>query len=287
MTHLLIAPWSRKPVSHLGKAWSLAARPLLGQGLVEYWLGHLACSGLKDVGILNDDKPGAIETLVGTGARWGISIKLIEESRELTAAQAFLKYEKQLKSGTTSQITVMDHFPGQPEKPLFAGYKGFYEAMMDWLPRAVTPERVGARQIRPGVWVGVHAHVSEDAELVGPCWIGSHAYIGAKTVIGPNAIIEDGGFVESISAITNSIVGPDTFVGQCAEISGSIALGNTLVNVDTESAIEISDEFVLCALRRPRALQTAGWFERLSEVCARNKAEANVLWRHFLMNREG
>src|SRR4051794_2899128 len=110
MKSLLICPSHRTAVSLLAETQPLAAVPLLGQGVVEYWLTHLACSGGKEVWILADDRPEQIQALVGNGARWGLKIHLIEESRELTAAQALLKYEKEFGLGAPTDVTaVLDH----------------------------------------------------------------------------------------------------------------------------------------------------------------------------------
>src|SRR5215469_4097880 len=94
MKALLICPRNRAAVPVLAEAGSLSCVPLLGQGLVEYWLSHLACAGTKETLILADDHPEEIRTLVGDGERWGLRLEILEEQRELTPAQALLKYEK-------------------------------------------------------------------------------------------------------------------------------------------------------------------------------------------------
>src|SRR5215213_7419644 len=96
MKALLICPSERPNIKLLAERMPLAAVPLLGQSLIEYWLAYLAASGVQQVSILADDRPEYIETLVGNGARWGLVARVITESRELSAAQAILKYEAEL-----------------------------------------------------------------------------------------------------------------------------------------------------------------------------------------------
>jgi NDP-sugar pyrophosphorylase family protein len=288
MKWILICPWAKPLAPHLGETDSLATMPLLGQNLIEYWLGHLACNGAKEVIILADERPELIQVVAGDGARWGLSVRIIEESRELTPAQTLLKYQRELDPGNSqNRIVLLDHLPGMPTQPLFEEYEAFFKALIDFIPRARTPERVGVREIQPGIWAGLHCHVSADAQLNAPCWLGKNVFIGSKAVIGPNTIVEDGSFIDSMAAVSDSLVGADTYVGQCSEIAGSLAFGDTLIKTASGIATKIPDQFVLCGLRRPKATpSTGGWLERLSDLCIRNKSEASLLWKHFLMNRE-
>jgi hypothetical protein len=135
MNALLICPWVRSGVPVLAETGSLACAPLLGQGIVEYWLSHLAVAGAKEILILADDRPEEIRALVGNGERWGLKVEILEEQRELTPAQALLKYEKGLDPAAAQNgIAVLDHFPGLPEFPVFNSYQEWFAALQHWLP---------------------------------------------------------------------------------------------------------------------------------------------------------
>ena len=149
-------------------------------------------------------------------------------------------------------IAVLDHFPGKADYPLFASYQHWFSGLRQWIPSALTVDRVGTNEVRPGVWMGCHSHVSPAAVLRPPCWIGQYVFVGARAVIGPGAVIEDGSFVEPAAELAESWVGAETFVGQFARITNSLAWGNTLINRLTGSAVQVADPFLLCALRRPR-----------------------------------
>jgi len=287
MKVLLICPSNRTSVPLLAESAPLAAAPLLGQSLLEYWLAHIACSGIKEVKVLADDRPAHIRAIAGTGARWGLSVSVIEEARELTPAQVLLKYDKDLGPDSSQyKIIVLDHFPNLDAQMLFADYASHFQTILNWISRARTPDRVGVKELMPGIYTDLRAHVSTDAKLQAPCWLGKHVYIGAGASVGPMTIIEDGSFIESGAVVSNSLVGPNTFVGKFAELSKSIALGDNLVNLLTGSATKVPDNFVLSALRQPRPPQSAGLLERLSELCSRNLAEAHLLWKNFLMKKE-
>lgn len=288
MTKLLICPSAREGVGFLSETAPLATVPLLGQGLLEYWLSALACSGVKNALVLAHDRPEQIQALAGTGERWGIDVKVIAQSRELTPAQALLKYAAEFGPvPAPDAISVLDHFPGDPDHPLFCSYAAWFEALRHWMSRAITPDRVGMRELQPGVWVGTDSHISPDAQLRAPCWIGRHVFVGAGAVAGPEAIVEDGAFLEPAAEISGSCVGPDTFVGKLARIVDSIAWGDTLINWRTDSLAKVPDPFLLCALRQPRRGRTAGWFARLADVYARNKEDVAVMWKHLLLRKQG
>jgi len=248
---LLICPSARSAVTELSQTTPLAAAPLLGESLVEYWLTHLALSGVKDVRILADDRPEYISNLVANGARWGLTVEVTPEARELSVAQAAIKYVREFPATAPNAITMMDHFPGAPQFPLFNDHAGLFTGLMEWMPKAKTIDRVGMKEVQPGIWIGLHAQVSPEAKLRGPCWIGQHTYVGAGAVIGPMAVIEDRSFIEAGAEIVSSVIGPETFVGRLATLQKSFAYGNTLVNWETESVTQVADAFLLCGLRRP------------------------------------
>ena len=286
MNALLICPSPRPTVRQLTQYAPLAAIPFLGEGLVEYWLTHLALNGVKDVRLLASDRPEQIAGLVGTGARWGLQAQVIREPRELTPAQAEIKYAKEL-AGPGQEVIALDHFPGS-QQILFSGYGDLYAGLVEWLPKAKTVDRVGIREVSPGIWVGRNSRISPGAQLRAPCWIGHSVLVGAGTVVGPMAIIEDRAFLEPGAAVSASVIGPDTFVGQFAAIENSFALGDTLVNWKSGMATRVPDAFLLCALRRPViARQPGNFLSHLRELYSRYKEDLQVVWKHFLMDKEG
>lgn len=285
MNVILICPSQRPAVEHLSTFTPLAALPLLGQSLVEYWLTHLAMAGAREVRVLAHDRPEQIAAIVGDGARWGLQAEVIVETRELTVAQALIKYEKEVVSGS-HEVIVLDHFPGSTQS-LFTSYTDLFAGIVEWIPKAQTPDRVGLHELRPGIWVGLHTRIAPDAKIHPPCWIGQNVYIGAGAVIGPMAIVEDRSFVEPKAEIVGSMIGPDTFVGQFAVIQEAFAWGNQLVNWKSSLFTRVTDAFLLCALRRPSIAQPAdGILGRLTQIYSRNKDELQTFWKHFLLDKE-
>ena len=68
MRAILICPDERPALAHLAGVAPLANLPILGQGLAEYWLEHLAVLGAKEVLVLAADRPHEVRARVERGA---------------------------------------------------------------------------------------------------------------------------------------------------------------------------------------------------------------------------
>jgi NDP-sugar pyrophosphorylase family protein len=254
---------------------------MLGQGLLEYWLSFLACAGVKNVLILAKDRKEDVETLVGGGLRWGLKVEVSATARELTAEEASAQY------GPECEVTVLDHFPKLPDKPLFTSYRDWFAAMQAWVPHALTPDRAGVREVQPGVWIGLHGNLSREAKLCAPCWLGDHVYVGPGAVIGPGSILEAGAFVEPEAEVVDSLVGPDTFIGRYVQVKDSLALGDTLINWKTSLEVKVPDAFLICSLRKRHPKQRGtGLLDRLSELWTNLGEGEPAVQESLLVNKE-
>ena len=136
-------------------------------------------------------------------------------------------------------------------------------ALQTLLPRTANLNRVGVREIKPGVWVGLRSRIAAAAELRAPCWIGEEVWIGPNAIIGPNTILENRVVVETGTEIANTVVGPETFVGALTELNNSLAWGSTLINWRSGSRTTVPDAFLMCSLgQRKRRQQASNWFGR-------------------------
>jgi NDP-sugar pyrophosphorylase family protein len=279
MKAVLICPGERPDVPFLARESPLALAPVLGRCVAEYWMSQLACAGIKHVLVLAQDRVEEVRRVVGNGARWGVAAEVIAEARELSAEEAAIKYG--------APASLMDHFPGLPDYPLFASYGHWFKAMDAWISRAKTPDRVGVLEASSGIWVGLHGHMSPEARFRAPCWLGDHVYVGAGAVVGPGAIVEDGTFIEADAEITQSIVGPRTFVGRYMRIANSLARGNTLVDWQTGLETIVPESFLLCSLQaRPSNAKTVPFLDRLAGWLARWTDEESMEPQPLLVKPE-
>lgn len=254
MNALLICPNERTGVAALAECVPLANVSILGKTLVEYWLEHLAGLGAQEVVVLAADRPDQVRAGIGDGARWGLRVIVKSDKRERTLEEARAKHQASDHASwlpAPNDVILMDYLPGLPQLPLFTSYADWFAAAQALMPRALTPDRIGVRELKPGVWVGLNAHVATGAELIAPCWIGERAWIEAGATIGPNAVLEREVFIARGAEVSHSIIGPETLVGQFTEIRNSIAWGSTLVNWQRDSCLKVPDSFLLCS-REPR-----------------------------------
>ena len=269
MNAVLICPAERPELEQLGKAAPLAAVPMLGQSPVEHWLEHLSRLKVKHVRVLTADRPHLLRLLVGDGSRWGLQVEVLPERAELTPEQALEKYGAENVRNPVKlihHIFTADVLPGD-SKPLFTNYSCLMDALKERLSRVKAGDRIGLREIKPGIWVGLRTKIDPKARLHAPCWIGENAWIGPEAVIGPNAIIEDRTFIDRGAWIENSLVLPDTYVGEVVEVRDSIAWANRLINCKSGSCVLVPDEFLLSGFQRPKPLRLgAGWPGRIAAM---------------------
>lgn len=250
MNALLLCPSERPAVARLAEQAPLAVAPLLGRSLIEHWVDHLVARNVTHVTVLAHDRPSFVRNILGDGRRWGIRIEVVPVAREYSADEARTRFRADASQDSwfDPDLVVMDHLPGQPDHPLFEGYAGWFAAARAWMPRAASPGRIGLREIRPGIWAGLRLRCSASAELVAPCWIGDHVRIGPHARVGPGAVVDNQVVIGEGARVVESIVEPDTFVGDLVSIENSLARGRLLINWRTDSSVEVPDEFLLAPL---------------------------------------
>ncbi|MBI3885771.1 MAG: hypothetical protein HY302_08610 [Opitutae bacterium] len=267
MKALLFCPVASPEIAALSARATPAALPLLGETLAAYWLVHLASLGAKEVTILAPDRPEEIRQAVGDGARWGLRVEVVAVAETMTLAEARPSFQGVGHSEwlpAPNDLILMDRLPGLPGAGLFGSYAQWFAASQSWMSRALTPDRVGAHEIRPGIRVGLHGRIPADAVLNPPCWIGDQVFLGAGVTVGPMTALENRVVVEAGAEISHSIVGPDTFVGRLAELHDSIAWGDTLINWKSGSSLRVTAGFLLSSLgddqrTPPPALRRPAW----------------------------
>ncbi len=273
MKGLLICPAHQPRLDALTQTLPLCSVPLLGKSLLEYWLEHLFTLGAKEVDILVADRPERVESLMGDGARWGLRVCVRREKTQSSLADArALRHADNQRAWLPEphDVVLMDHLPEQPALPLLASYADWFAAVLSWLPRTATTNRIGVRELAPGIWVGSRAHLATDAEFHAPCWIGENTYVDSGAIIGPQAVLESGVFVGRRAQIVQSIVGPNTLVGQNTEIHASIASGSTLANWERDFCFTVPDDFLLCSLEPSHSPSAPGTLiSRLAALAAR------------------
>lgn len=284
MRCLVICPSDRPAAAFMARARPLALAPVLGRTLLDLWLERLASEGARTALALAADRPDQIRAATGRGEAWGIKIEILPEQREPTLGEA---RARRISGPEGSWLrppldaVVLDRLPSGG-CPLWESPASFFSVLRNEIPSAAG-DRVGMRELAPGVHVHVRARVSAEAQLQGPCWIGSQAWVAAEARIGPGAILEDGSFVDHAAEVRESFVGPGTYVGAATHLLNSLAWGRGLCQWTTGSFTEVTDAFLLCDLReRAGRRRGSGWMGRLAALAALAvtwPAVAVALWR--------
>jgi NDP-sugar pyrophosphorylase family protein len=265
MKTLLISPGRQTAVPLLNEHLPLAAVPILGEPLACHWVEHLASLGAREIRIVASDRADLVRAAVGDGARWGVQVEIIAAANEPTPAEAVARYRSPEEPGwlpPPADVVFMNHLPGRPDLPLFTSYAAWYEAIIAWMPRALTPVRVRVSEVRPGIWIGRRSRVAPTAVLQAPCWIGDQVLVGKDCVIGPGAVLEDRACIEAGAKVVQSIVGPDTYVGRLTVVASSLAGGSTLTNWRSGSSLRVPDPFLMCSLAGRTKPAPAGALKR-------------------------
>ena len=131
------------------------------------------------------------------------------------------------------------------------GYVNFLDSPRD-LRRLVVDSfnntchlRPEGREVRPGVWINEGVEVHRGARIVAPAFLGRGACIEDQCLITRCSNVEANSHIDYGTVIEDSMVLPNTYVGIGLDISHSIVHGNTLLNLEREVNLQISDQGVI------------------------------------------
>jgi NDP-sugar pyrophosphorylase family protein len=257
-------------VEALSDAAPLATLPIFGASFVGHWLAHLAHLGAKQVRLLASDRADQIRAEVGDGSRWGLDVEVCREMRELSILEACRRYDVRGEKdwlAAPNDVIRADYLPQLPHDKLFESYEKFFATMQKALVAGLAKGRVGVREIKPGVWVGMRTSIAPGAVLEGPCWLGEGVHIERDAHIGPNVIMEDRSWVGTGAEVQASYMVSDTHLGVATSLNDSLAMGNLLVDWKTPSTVRVLDPFLLSCMRTtPLRDRMARMVARVAEV---------------------
>jgi hypothetical protein len=107
-------------------------------------------------------------------------------------------------------------------------------------------------------FAGRGSEIHPSAQIIAPVHIGAGVKVAAGAVIGPNVSIESGSFIDRGAHLSNSLVLPDTYVGEDLDLHGIITNGSLLANIPLNTVTEISDPNLLTGLPRQRLADLPG-----------------------------
>ena len=102
-----------------------------------------------------------------------------------------------------------------------------------------------ATEVRPGLWMADGAQVARNARVVAPAYIGHGVKICEDCLITRCSAVETNSYVDFGTAIEDSSVLPDTYVGIGLDLSHSVVDGGEILNLQHEVRLRISDPIVM------------------------------------------
>lgn len=235
MNATIICPDDTNGVPALARQAPLVLAPFLGRTVLEYALQALAAEGFRSVTIAGGTETDKISKAVSQGAPWGLEIR-------------FQDFTNPAVASPSARVLHLDELPQLSGHELWKSY-GHWHAAQIRLLSAAARERVGMREIAPGVFAHLRARIASGVTFTGPCWIGDHVRIQSGCVIGAETVIEDGSYLDSGAEVARSIVGPATYIGAFMELRNSFAWENRLLNLDTGAFTVLQDRILLSKVR--------------------------------------
>jgi hypothetical protein len=100
-------------------------------------------------------------------------------------------------------------------------------------------------EVKPGIWMAPGAQVEKASRIVAPAFIGRGVNIGDECLITRGSNVERDSEVDYGTTIEDSSILSNTYVGIGLDLSHSIALGRSLLNLQHDVLLQISDPAVM------------------------------------------
>lgn len=124
--------------------------------------------------------------------------------------------------------------------------------------------RPSCREVKPGIWIEEGAEVDRRARILAPAYIGYGSTVQEDTLITRCSSIEENCYIDYGTVVEDSSVLANTHIGIWLDVCHAVAKGNTLLSLEHDVALEISDPNVMRSIRPLRTKNNPG-FQRQDE----------------------
>jgi len=100
-------------------------------------------------------------------------------------------------------------------------------------------------ETRPGIWICEGAQIERSARLVAPAFIGRNVQISDECLITRGSNVESSSHIDFGTAVENSSILANSYVGIGLDLTHSIVDGRNLFNLQHNVSLEITDPVVL------------------------------------------
>jgi hypothetical protein len=244
----------------------LALVPVCGRTLLDRALEQISREKGGEVLVLAADRPHLVREGLANGSHWGMKVRFQSLDRPLDAEVARLRFWSEFQESGEMAVRRLTEsgwlLPAAMETASFPGRGAIAKLLRDH----EAPSMVTMREVTPGVRVSTRASVHPAATITAPAWIGPSAKVAAGAMVGPDAIVETGAFIDQGARVASAWIGPDTYVGRGAELTGKLAWGARVESEEPGASVEVDDAFILADLRRNPIASPFGILSRLGAL---------------------
>ena len=105
--------------------------------------------------------------------------------------------------------------------------------------------RPHATELRPGIWISEGAHIARSARIVAPSFIGRDVLVSDECLITRGSNVEHDCRIDFGTAVEDSSILPNTYIGIGLDVSHSIVHGSNLLNLRHNVTLQITDPVVM------------------------------------------
>jgi len=121
----------------------------------------------------------------------------------------------------------------------------FHRANLDLLAGRFKGLDVSGRSVALGLCAGRSTTVFPKSLKKGVAYVGANSRVHPEAELFGEVVIGDNVVVDRAATIRDSVILPQTYVGELVEVGNAIVSGNYLVRVDTGTMLKISEAFLL------------------------------------------
>lgn len=122
------------------------------------------------------------------------------------------------------------------------------------------------------IQMGKNCRIHPSARIEGPCYVGNFVRIGADVHLGPYSIVEDGSLIDQRCAVGNSLILPDTYVGEDLDVYQAVVAQGSYYSSTHDAELTQLAPTVL-----------AGVSESLAATCQRMSVRMGILLLQLLL----
>lgn len=125
----------------------------------------------------------------------------------------------------------------------------FHRANLDAAAGDIPGLRLPGRETALGLRQGHHTRLSPRSLRLGCALVGSNCRVDPSAEFYGTVVLSDRVLVDRLARLANTVVLPNTYVGEMVDLREAIVRGNDLIRVDTGALVHVPEPFLLADLK--------------------------------------